>query len=606
MKKEFPFYKSSLNGKRVNPSALIEERLNSSDKKILKDFLLFCSINSSGKKRAENYKRVMLQFKDFLEKELSKVNNKDFLHFAETIKRSERTTNGKNDVRDVIKKFGYWIGDQKEIKFSNLKLIKFEKTQGSNKIKSPNDLITELEFDKLIRSTSNLMHKTLICLLWESAGRPEEVLKLRWNDIDFIKNNVKLHSSKTGIFRITQYKEDIKNEIENYLIKLKNYDNLGHVSSIKPPNTSLLIELTTAGEMYCVSSQSDLNIKLYYTANKALSWTQLDVDPSNTSGDNKSRDHKISAAWHDPTNSIIHFVDCDNDGTADDYDVWKLDYTSSKSAPTVTEIGSDSGAVANSLFIWDIFKIGSDYFIIGKRSNLIVVHKVTVAPFVVQDTLAEGDIQNDFTYGIIVGNIYYSVVTDNTVRLNILDYDHNITTIAISASSGSIHPGVDFLLPASRNQHGVAYDGLNILYCIGLRKSDSKTFLFNYSISGDSWVLGGQYDVAIMLDRNAASGVLEKAFHLSEARVYQIDVKQITQLYLISNVSPSQSNWNAITDTYLQDIGGGMFEYKDFTSKIYDAEIAHGRMNTPFTNLVMSDEIKVEAGMFIQITDQYT
>ena len=201
MKKEFPFYKSSLNGKRVNPSALIEERLNSSDKKILKDFLLFCSINSSGKKRAENYKRVMLQFKDFLEKELSKVNNKDFLHFAETIKRSERTTNGKNDVRDVIKKFGYWIGDQKEIKFSNLKLIKFEKTQGSNKIKSPNDLITELEFDKLIRSTSNLMHKTLICLLWESAGRPEEVLKLRWNDIDFIKNNVKLHSSKTGRFK---------------------------------------------------------------------------------------------------------------------------------------------------------------------------------------------------------------------------------------------------------------------------------------------------------------------------------------------------------------------------------------------------------------------
>ena len=237
MKKEFPFYKSSLNGKRVNPSALIEEKLKPSDKKILKDFLLFCSINSSGKKRAENYKRVMLQFKDFLEKDLGKVNNKDFLHFAETIKRSKRTINGKNDVRDIIKKFGYWIEDKQEIKFSNLKLIKFEKTQGSNKIKSPNDLITELEFDKLIRATSNLMHKTLICLLWESAGRPEEVLKLRWNDIDFIKKNVKLHSAKTGRFRIVPLDLTI-----NHLKRLReevNFDNEDYIFTSQKRNKLL-------------------------------------------------------------------------------------------------------------------------------------------------------------------------------------------------------------------------------------------------------------------------------------------------------------------------------------------------------------------------------
>ncbi len=202
MKKDFPFYKSYLNGKKINQSALIEKKLKPSDKKIISDFLLYCSINSSGKKRADNTRRVMLQFCDFLEKELTKITDKDFLHFAETIKRANRTAHGRNDVREVVKRFGFWFEENKEKKFPSIKLIKFEKLHGSNKIKSPNDLITELEFDKLLKSTSNLMHKTLICLLWESGGRPEEVLKLRWNDIDFNKNNIKLHSSKTGRIRI--------------------------------------------------------------------------------------------------------------------------------------------------------------------------------------------------------------------------------------------------------------------------------------------------------------------------------------------------------------------------------------------------------------------
>jgi|TARA_Y100000296_G_scaffold43032_2_gene49491 integrase len=210
MKKEFPFYKGYRNGKRVNQSLLVEKKLKQSDKKLIDDFLFFHSINSKAEKRKENWKRVMLQFYDFLEKDLMKINDNDFLNFAEAISRSERTINGKNDVKIVVKSFGKWLEENKEKKFPSLKLIKFEQAQGSNKINSHIDLLTELEFDKMMRATSNIMHKTLICLLWESAARPEEALKLRYVDIDFTKKTIKLHSSKTKKFRVVPIDLTIK------------------------------------------------------------------------------------------------------------------------------------------------------------------------------------------------------------------------------------------------------------------------------------------------------------------------------------------------------------------------------------------------------------
>lgn len=95
--------------------------------------------------------------------------------------------------------------------------------------------------------------------------------------------------------------------------------------------------------------------------------TQLDVDPSNTSGDQKSRDHLIQSCWHDIDNQIIWFVDCDNDGVSTDFDVWKLDYSSSETAPTVTEIGSSTPDDA--VYAYDILKIGANVYVIDYEDH---------------------------------------------------------------------------------------------------------------------------------------------------------------------------------------------------------------------------------------------
>lgn len=156
----------------------------------------------------------------------------------------------------------------------------------------------------------------------------------------------------------------------------------------KPANTHLIIELDS-DEFYFVKITTEVEL-YHYNVSTGVE-TQIDIDPSNSSGDNKSRDHKIQALWHDKTNSIIWGLDCDNDGTADDFDVWKLDYSSSKTAPTVTEVGTSTGADANSVYAHDIFKIGSDTFVINieeRSSDLYtVVWDVDVSPFVEKDSI---------------------------------------------------------------------------------------------------------------------------------------------------------------------------------------------------------------------------
>ena len=81
------------------------------------------------------------------------------------------------------------------------------------------------------------------------------------------------------------------------------YEEIEATTGQQPINNNLVWE-TAAGGLYLVDS--DDGTKVYYSADEGETWTQIDVDPSNSSGDNKSRDQTIVTAWHDRTNKIYH------------------------------------------------------------------------------------------------------------------------------------------------------------------------------------------------------------------------------------------------------------------------------------------------------------
>ncbi|KKL47888.1 hypothetical protein LCGC14_2331020, partial [marine sediment metagenome] len=284
-----------------------------------------------------------------------------------------------------------------------------------------------------------------------------------------------------------------------------------------------------------------------------------------------------------------------------------MDYSSSESSPTTTEIGTSSGADANTVDANDIFIIGSNVYVFDSegRSATVkwVVWDVDTAPFTEKATVNNGDSDTFSAFGIVTGNNYYTY-TSGLNFIDVIEYDDTGPTLTLHSAGQSLN---GYELSDDLNQRGTAYDGLNIIFLLGeFTSGDNNIYLIQYSISGVSFTPKGQFNIALMLDRNIVSGGFEKAYHLTEDKIYQLITKQTNQLYLISNVSPSQSNWNAITDNLLQDEGGNMFEFKDLSSEVYDAEISHGRMNTPFANMRISDTIKISSGMFIQLTDQFT
>jgi len=83
-----------------------------------------------------------------------------------------------------------------------------------------------------------------------------------------------------------------------------------------PQSLHLTIE-TSNGYLYFVDSAD--NTKVYKTIDKGITVTQVDIDPNDVSGDNKSRLTKIQAMWYDRTNERIYMIDCDNNFLADQF-----------------------------------------------------------------------------------------------------------------------------------------------------------------------------------------------------------------------------------------------------------------------------------------------
>lgn len=378
-------------------------------------------------------------------------------------------------------------------------------------------------------------------------------------------------------------------EIGECKMKYNNYTDLGIVSSKKPTDLHLFFEINS-GFLYLVDSAD--RTKFYKSLDKGDNWTQVDVDPNDSSGDNKSRDFGTFFAWHDRANTIIYLLDFDNVG--DTLYPWKIDY----SDDTVTDLGS---IAKTDIIPSDIFIIGSDIFVFVYHKNAgqdqFEIFKWVDPNWVSQDThnLANLYFGNS---GVVVGNLFYFRVEDAANdETYIYSYTHATTTIAQLLDVGNYDNPDEEALGA------MTYDNKNILGFVVKDGADHK--LVSYNISGNSAIIGGIYNIALMLDRNTASGVMEKAFHLTEYKVYQIQENKL-QLYLISIVA-SDAVLIAITDNFLMNDDGDMSELVDSINKLTSLKFSHEIMSGSFGHVTIDkDSLTLEENMLLIFTHNYT
>jgi len=251
-------------------------------------------------------------------------------------------------------------------------------------------------------------------------------------------------------------------------IKYYNYEDLSIDSTKKPFNTHLWWVIS-ASLWFMVDSTNRL--VLLKSVDKGESWTTA-----------TTRSHKIQMGWNDGT--YIWLVDCDNDGTADDFDVWKI---TTDGNDTITSIATSSGADANSVYVIDIFKMGSDVLVMNleKRSTVdkIVVWDVDADPFVEKDTY---NLPYDYVshmWGIVHSHFandnYLTIIgQDNagTKHAQVFWYQHNVSTLG----AGNTNTGWE--IPTDINARGMAYDDANDIFMVLKKESDQLNYLCKVNI----------------------------------------------------------------------------------------------------------------------------
>ena len=190
-----------------------ERNLSEGNQELVKRFIEYCMI-TAGTSSIVKIRGKMIQIADVMERALDELNLGDVRQFLAVLNRSNRATETQNDTKKVLKRFLRWQYDDWSKRFDGFRDIRSKDGLNHEKLNA-STMLTANELEAMVRGADSLKYKALILLMYESAGRPEEIMKLRWRDIDFGKKEVTLFSAKTQKSR--------SNPINRSLPQLKRY-----------------------------------------------------------------------------------------------------------------------------------------------------------------------------------------------------------------------------------------------------------------------------------------------------------------------------------------------------------------------------------------------
>lgn len=208
MKTEYPNYSTSRERGKGGLQK-IKKKLVGKNEKIFNDFMNYvCLSVKKDSVKMHNVERHILQFYDVIEKPLDEITKQDVIEFFVLLNNSNRTEAYKNEIKVYVKKFLKWYYKDLEM----IEVIKLNHKRYNEEKINKNSLLTKEELKQIIEGTENPKFKAWFMLAFESAGRPEELAKLKWKDVKFDTNyaEVSLYSGKTKHSRRVIIKESSK------------------------------------------------------------------------------------------------------------------------------------------------------------------------------------------------------------------------------------------------------------------------------------------------------------------------------------------------------------------------------------------------------------
>jgi len=184
-------------------------RLTNTEVSLIKDFLYErkAKKNLSGG-RVALYVNHLIRVRDFLPGPYNEMTTGSFMEAISKIKTGQRLDGGNlsnSTIHDYIltlKVFAEWLVKKKHVAIPIEEIKEIKVPKAPLMTKTPDDMLTEEEIQKLIGVCDNSKERALIACVFDAALRIEEAGYLRWRQIQKLKHGISISTDKkTGFPR---------------------------------------------------------------------------------------------------------------------------------------------------------------------------------------------------------------------------------------------------------------------------------------------------------------------------------------------------------------------------------------------------------------------
>lgn len=181
---------------RLEHPVLLGE-LSAQERSILAQFVEYCAI-TAGQKKCADMRSLILQIRHIVGKDLSSWELPDVRQFLALLNRSGKRDWTQHGIKLALKRFIKWHYPDWSSRFRNLDDVRLKKVSTQDRY-TESHLLTKDDVERLLRSAETLREKAMIMLLFETACRPHELCRLRWQDVRLGQSPpiIVLYSSKT-------------------------------------------------------------------------------------------------------------------------------------------------------------------------------------------------------------------------------------------------------------------------------------------------------------------------------------------------------------------------------------------------------------------------
>lgn len=180
--------------KKIKNSDFPEE-----NKKALLDFYQECVLRGMSKARTLKYLTTLELFARRVKKRFSEMKKEDVANFITMLEEGNYAEWTKHDFKVMIRIFFKWLRGTDQFPEE----VSWIRINNVNKVKLPEELLTEEEVMKLVDAAEHLRDKALILTLYESGCRIGELLTMRIKNVHFDEYGAVLNvNGKTGQRRV--------------------------------------------------------------------------------------------------------------------------------------------------------------------------------------------------------------------------------------------------------------------------------------------------------------------------------------------------------------------------------------------------------------------